>query len=348
MIKEELNMNRKSITIYDIAREANVSSATVSRVIAGNYPVSQKTRKKVLDLIEKYDYQPNAVARSLTKKESKMIGVILPDITNPFFAQVFIEAEKYALTKGYTLILCNSMNSSKMESKYLRVLTERQVEGIIFMGGRINKTYPEPSEINELKHVMDRIPVILVNGKINLLECPSVRTNEEKGIELIIRHLVEQDFNRIALIGGVKGITTTDCKVNAYRYSLNKHNLKFNENWQIYSGYDVKRGKEAMEIMLQKNKNNLPTAIIGINDLVVIGALKYCHNRGINKFSFAGFDDSELAQNSIPEITSVSHPYKELGKVAIEKLIKMKSKDIKTEDILINPQLIKRESTLIK
>ncbi|MFD2656609.1 LacI family DNA-binding transcriptional regulator [Gracilibacillus thailandensis] len=339
-------MKQKSITIYDIAREANVSSATVSRVIAGNYPVSEKTKKKVFDLIEKYDYQPNAVARSLTKKESKMIGVILPDITNPFFAQVFIEAEKYALTKGYTLILCNSMNSSELESRHLRVLSERQVEGIIFMGGRINKTHPEVSEINELKYVIEKIPVILVNGRMETLECPSISTNEAKGIELIIDHLVKQGHTKIGLIGGMTGITTTDIKVEAFRQNLEKHKLAVVDSWQIYSGYDVKRGKEAMEEMLEVNKHNLPTAIIGINDLVVIGALKLCHQKKINNFSFVGFDDSELTQNSIPEITSVSHPYNELGEKAVDMLIKSKTTDSKAENLFIDPHLVVRESTI--
>ncbi|QGH35963.1 LacI family DNA-binding transcriptional regulator [Gracilibacillus salitolerans] len=340
-------MKRKSITIYDIAKEAGVSSATVSRVIAGNYPVSAKTRKKVLGLIDKYDYQPNAVARSLTKKETKMIGFVLPDITNPFFSQVFIEAEKYALTKGYTLILCNSMNSSEMESKYLRLLSERQVEGIILMGGRINKKFPDAVEVSEVSQVLDKLPVMMINGKIDGLHCHSVRTDEAKGMELAVNHLVRQGHKKIGLIGGVKGITTTDIKVEAYRNLLSKYDLTIRESWQIYSGFDVQTGEEAIDKLLMLNKDKLPTALIGINDLVIIGALKACRRKRMKPFDFVGFDNTDLAKNSSPEITSVSHPYNELGKKAIDLLINASKSSNESKDILLDPYLEVRESCSI-
>ncbi|MGN8644864.1 LacI family DNA-binding transcriptional regulator [Gracilibacillus sp. HCP3S3_G5_1] len=337
-------MKQKSITIYDIAKEAGVSSATVSRVIAGNYPVSAKTRKKVLDLVKKYDYLPNAVARSLTKKETKMIGFVLPDITNPFFSQVFIEAEKYALTKGYTLMLCNSMNSSEMESKYLRILSERQVEGILLMGGTINKQNPNSVEVQEIVHVLDKLPVIMINGRVEGIHCHSVRTNEAKGMELIIDHLISLGHKKIGLIGGMEGITTTDVKVNTYRKLLSKYNLPFKESWQVYSGFDVQRGEEAIDKLLTFNKTELPTAIIGINDLIIIGALKACRRKKLKHFAFVGFDSTDLAKNSSPEITSVSHPYRELGKKAIDLLINAGNESGENKDLLLDPYLEVRES----
>ncbi|WP_163537469.1 LacI family DNA-binding transcriptional regulator [Gracilibacillus sp. YIM 98692] len=339
-------MEHKSITIYDIAKEAQVSSATVSRVIAGNYPVKEETRKKVIDIIHKYDFQPNAVARSLSKKETKMIGFILPDITNSFFSQVFIEAEKYALTKGYTLLLCNSMNNSEMESKYLKILAERQVEGIILMGGRINKALPDVMEVNELSQVMDKMPVLMINGKIDGLDCYSIRTDEAHGIEIIIDHLVSQGHEKIGLIGGIEGITTTDIKVEAYRNALTKYGLPIRDSWQIYSGFDIERGEEAINNLIEVNKEDLPTALIGINDLVIIGALKECRRKKINPFAFVGFDNTDLAKNSNPELTTVSHPYKELGENAIDLLIQpqLNQKKSENKDILMEPYLEVRES----
>src|SRR5699024_5526338 len=248
-------------------------------------------------------------------------GFVLPDITNPFFSQVFLEAEKYALTKGYTLILCNSMNNSEMETKYLRILSERQAEGIIFMGGRINNTQPNMVEINELSQVMERIPVLMINGKIDGLDCYSVRTDEAKGIEIAVNHLVGLGHKKIGLIGGVKGVTTTDIKVEAYKESLLKLGLPIKESWQIYSGYDIERGETAINELTQINNNDLPTALIGINDMVVIGALKECRKKQLNQFSFVSFDNTDLAKISNPTLTAVSHPYKELGKKAIDLLI---------------------------
>ena len=149
-------MERKTFTIYDIAEATNVSPATVSRVLNGNYPVSKKTKEKVLAKIQEVNFQPNSIARSLSKKETKMMGLILPDITNPFFSSFCMELEKYARKKGYTIFLCNSMNDSEMESVYLKILSERQVEGIIMMGGRINKSLTVAEEAAEVMEVLKK------------------------------------------------------------------------------------------------------------------------------------------------------------------------------------------------
>ncbi|MBM7571854.1 LacI family DNA-binding transcriptional regulator [Aquibacillus albus] len=339
-------MKKKSITIYDIAREAKVSSATVSRVLAGNYPVKEETRKRVASIIDKYGFQPNAVARSLTKRETRMIGFVLPDITNPFFSQVFIEVEKYALTKGYALLLCNSMNDSEMESKHLKLLAERQVEGIIIMGGRINKSAPDRVEVNELSEIMNSLPVLMINGKIEGLDCYSIRTDEAKGIELIINYLVSIGHEKIALLGGIEGITTTDIKVEAYKSLISRHHLPFVPGWQIYSGFDISSGEQAMDKLLRNNKQDLPTAVIGINDMVVIGALRECGRRKIdlNEFSFVGFDNTNLAEISNPQLTTVSHQYSEIGRKAVDLLLNSKNEKHKNKDVEINPKLEIRDS----
>ncbi|WP_067841895.1 LacI family DNA-binding transcriptional regulator [Amphibacillus sediminis] len=137
-------MRNEKVTIYDLAKEAGVSTATISRVIAGNYPVSQKTREKVQKIIDQYNYHPNAVARTLSNKKSRLIGFITPAITNPFFSQVFIEVEKYALDKGYSVLLGNSMHSRELELRYIRMLLEQQAEGIILLGG-VDKRYSSRS-----------------------------------------------------------------------------------------------------------------------------------------------------------------------------------------------------------
>ncbi|GMA60185.1 LacI family DNA-binding transcriptional regulator [Alicyclobacillus fastidiosus] len=125
----------QNITVYDIAREANVSVSTVSRVLNGTAPVKESTRNLILEIIEKYQFQPNALARSLIKKETKTIGIILPDITNPFFPEVFSGAENALREAGYTFFLCTTAGDSRRESEYLSILRERQVDGILFLGG---------------------------------------------------------------------------------------------------------------------------------------------------------------------------------------------------------------------
>ena len=131
---------KKAITIYDISKEANVSPSTVSRVINGNVKVSYEKTQRVKALIKKYNFQPNAIARGLIKKESNTIGVIIPDIKNPFFSSAFLEIEKAAMNRKYSVILCSSINKklqsdTEAETHYLNMLLEKQVDGIIFMGG---------------------------------------------------------------------------------------------------------------------------------------------------------------------------------------------------------------------
>lgn len=336
-------MDKKSVTIYDIAKEAEVSTATVSRVIAGNYPVSKETRMKVMEIIKKYDFQPNAIARSLSSKKTKILGFITPAITNPFFSQVFIEIEKYAHEKGYSVLLCNSLHDRDLESKYIRMLLEQQAEGIILLGGLINDSNPDPKRVEELKQILNKTKLIMINGKIKGVDCFSVRTDEGKGIEMIVDHLVDQGHKKIGIIGGIKGITTTDIKLNSFQESLEKHQLTYYPEWQIFSGYDISDGEKCIRELTYKNKD-YPTAIIGINDMVAIGAVKECRKSIINDLSIVGFDNTHLSRTSFPELTTVSHPYDLLGKTVIEVMLSEKLYSY-TNDIVLNPELIKREST---
>lgn len=337
-------MKMKAVTIYDIAKEAGVSTATVSRVIAGNYSVSEKTKKKVEEIIEEHDFHPNAIARSLSNRRSKVLGFIAPSITNEFFSQVFVEVEKCALEKGYSVLLGNSMHSRELESRYIRMLLDQQAEGIILLGGLINDTRPDQEEILELKEIQKQTKLVMINGKIEGLDNFSVRTDEARGIELIVDHLVEQGHKKIGLIGGVEGITTTDIKVETYKKALNKHHLVFKPSWQIYSEYDISSGEQGFARLLQANEE-LPTALIGINDMIGIGLVKAARKYNKDHFSIVGFDNTTLSCTSSPELTTIAHPYEELGRIAVE-MMDDEYRATKQKEIILPPNLIVRESTI--
>lgn len=334
-------MENKKVTIYDLAEELGVSTATVSRVIAGDYPVSEKTREKVQKLIDKYDFRPNAIARTLSNKKSRLVGFITPAITNPFFSQVFVELEKYALEKGYSVLLGNTSGNREQESHYTRILLEQQAEGIILLGGLINDTIPDPHGVQELIEVQKRTKLVTINGKIESVNNSSVRTDEAEGIELIIKHLVELGHTKIGLIGGIKGITTTDIKVHTFKKELEKHQLTFHDSWQIYSGYSIKSGEDGFEELMSTNET-LPTALIGINDMVGVGMIKASKRFRNNHFAFVGYDDTILAQTSSPELTSIRHPYEELGKIAIDMVLD----EGPVRDVILTPKLVIKESTM--
>jgi LacI family transcriptional regulator, galactose operon repressor len=342
-------LEKRTFTIYDIAEATNVSPATVSRVLNGNYPVSKKTKAKVLAKIQEYNFQPNSIARSLSKKETKMIGLILPDITNPFFSSFCIELEKYAQKKGYTLFLCNSMNDCTMESVYLKVLSERQVEGIIMMGGRINKSGTVPEEAAEVLEVMKKIPVLMVNGEMAGVDCYKVRSNERLGMKMIVEHLVEIGHKNIGILGGMEGITSTDMKVEEFRQLLMENGLIYRPEWQIYSCFSVDSGQEAMKLLLENKE--LPTAIICMNDMIASGAFIACNHQQIDpkKFAFVGYDDTFVADILTPSLTSINHDYEKLGTVALDLIMNAKNEQEAgevTKEVTIEPFLTKRNSTV--
>ncbi|MCM3443653.1 LacI family DNA-binding transcriptional regulator [Metabacillus halosaccharovorans] len=338
-------MNLKNITIYDIAKDANVSPTTVSRVLTGSPLVKESTRQKVLAKMKELDFSPNEAARRLTKPQANLIGFILPEITNPFFSQIYMEVEKRAFEKGYTILLRNSMSNSNLESTHLREFTERRAACIVFMGGRINKTNPTDAEINEMQDVLTRVPIIMVNGKMKGVKSANIRTNEEEGIRSIVEHLVSLGHKKIGLIGGAKGIFPADNKIISFKRILKDYDLEFNQDWQIFSDFTVESGREAMKKLLE-NKS-LPTAIIGINDLIIYGAYKECRDQNIpiEKFSFVGFDDIYPSDIVYPSLTTVNHNYDVLVNEVMRTIDSIVSGKGKGKGKIINTQLVIREST---
>lgn len=336
-------MDKKEVTIYDIAKRAEVSTATVSRVIAGNYPVSKKTREKVLKIIELYDFHPNALARSLSNSKTNVIGFITPDIRNPFFSQIFVEVEKQAHKVGYSVLLCNSENDKGIESRYIRMLLEQRTEAIVLLGGLINDVEPNSDKVTELSQIAEKTKLVMINGKIDGIDSFSVQTDEGKGIELIIDHLIEQNHSKIGILGGYKSITTTADKLQAFEATLKKKGLEYNPNWVISASYSIESGQDALKELV-RNNYELPTALIGINDMVAIGMLKENRKANLPQFTIVGYDNTHLAIASNPELTTVSHPYEKIGEKVIDVIVGKENPANK--EIILEPELIIRESTL--
>lgn len=343
-------MQEKSITIYDIAKEAEVSPATVSRVLTGNARVSSIKKERIMSLIEKYNFQPNALARSLINKESKSIGFILPDITNPFFSAVFLEAEKHALSLGYTIILCNSMNDNMMnqtnvESLYLRMLCEKQVDGIIFMGGRTNERNATLEQAQELIDINNKIPIVIINGKIKGLESHNIITDEKEGIYNLVKYLDSLGHKKLGFIGGRKGITSTDVKLNAFNKAIEHFNLYTQKDWVVPSSFSIEDGYESMQKLLDSSE--IPTAVLAVNDFTAIGAIQAAEDRGLKvpeDISITGFDGIYLTDIFKPKITTVSQNYTQLGQLAIDTVISLANKGKVKKETIVNTQLMIKDS----
>lgn len=340
---------KHNITVYDIAKEAEVSVSTVSRVLNGTAPVKESTREKIMALINKYQFQPNALARSLTKKETKMIGVILPDITNPFFPEVFWGVENEANSKGYTFFLCNTSGQPELESQSLTILREKQVDGIIFMGGRINLSNCSQELAKEVEDIAKKIPIVLVNGNLPDSSLHRVIINEGKGAEMLTQHLIDLGHKEIAFFGGYDYVSTTTQKVKAFKKTMKANGLKVSNDWVLYGDFSMDAGKKLMADILKREKR--PTAIFCVNDVTAVGAVKVAVEAGLKipeDMAIVGFDDTILASTVIPELTTVSQKSLELGKNAVNVLHKLINNEKVKKVTVIEPELVIRDSTLPK
>ncbi|WP_328803929.1 LacI family DNA-binding transcriptional regulator [Paenibacillus glycinis] len=345
----------KPVTVYDIAKEANVSVATVSRVLNNTAPVKASTRERIQGLINKYQFQPNALARSLIKKATGMIGIILPDITNPFFPEVLAGLEQEARKRGYTYFLCDTGSSNqdikdqyKRESQYLNILIEKQVDGIIMIGGRIDLHKCSKEMANEVAEVNKRVPLVFINGNLPGARYHRVVVDETAGAMRVTEHLIGLGHRDIAFIGGYPQMSNTVRRLEGFRMAMERAELPVREDWINHGGFSVQRGKELMDRLLGM-EGKPPTAVVCANDLVGIGAIKAAVKAGLQvprDLSITGVDDVPMAANVIPELTTLSLKCRELGRTAANVLHLLISKSEPVELLTtLQPELVIREST---
>ncbi|OXM13548.1 LacI family DNA-binding transcriptional regulator [Paenibacillus herberti] len=338
----------KQVTIYDIASEAGVSVATVSRVLNNTAPVKASTRSKIMKLIKQHQFQPNALARSLLKKETGTIGVIVPDITNPFFPEVFGGIDSAARDKGFTFFLCDTLGDYDRESQYLDILRKKQVDGIIFMGGRINLAKCPTELVEEVVETAARIPMVLVNGNLPGTELHRVAADESKGAAMATQYLVEQGHRDIAFIGGHDYTSTNAQKLRAFKRVMNQNGLPVAKERILYGDFTMSAGERLMKEILQDSSRPRPTAVLCVNDFTAVGAIKAAIRAGIfipDDMSIVGFDDIPLASAIYPELTSVKLHMDQLGRNAVDVLHKLIMKEKVKRMTIIEPELVVRDST---
>lgn len=338
-------MKDMTITVRDIAKEANVSVATVSRVLNNSDRVTAKTKAKVQAVIDKYEFKPNALARSLYKKRTKIIGCILPDITNHYYAKMFLEIEKYAHELGYTTFLCNSMNDKSLESLYMSKMIEQQVDGVIFMGGRTTDCHSTQSDKNEIIALAKVCPTVVINGELDDSNVYIINTDESHAIDQMMDYLIGKGHKSFGLMGGVDTITVSAVKFKAFEDACQKYGLS-EADWFIKTGgYDVASGSQLLRDLY--SSKTIPDVIIGINDEVTVGMLHACLELGLSipfDVSLLGYDNTDLTLNSYPRLSTYSHPYKAIGHMAIDTIDKCLNNEIAVKYQRLKGKLIERNS----
>ncbi|WFR55238.1 LacI family DNA-binding transcriptional regulator [Anaerocolumna sp. AGMB13025] len=339
-------MGKERVSIYHIAKEAGVSPATVSRVLTHNANVSDEKRIRVEELILKYDFRPNAMARGLSNTQSKIIGLLAPDIRNPFYANLAVECERAASESGYILMLCNSMNNLVMEEYHLQKMFEQRVDALILMGGRVDELVSDEEYVEKMNQIAGTTPVV-ITGKLDGSDCFQVNIDEAQAMDKLMEYLIHNGHSNICLMGGRKNVNSTYSKRIRYRGSLRKYGIPFRTEYMVETQeYSLEAGYQAMNDLFD-SKIELPTAIIAINDLTALGIVQSIRQHSLRipeDISVASFDNTFLAASCTPRLTSVGYNYDKFGDKLVETAIAALEGKNPEKLQLIPPELVVRES----
>jgi LacI family transcriptional regulator len=330
-----------NITIYDVAREANVSMATVSRVVNGNPNVKPVTRKKVLEVIERLGYRPNAVARGLASKKTTTVGVIIPDISNIFFAELARGIEDIATMYKYNIILSNSDQNLDKELHLLNTMLGKQVDGIVFMGGNITQEHVGEFEKSP-------VPIVLAGSIEESEKIPSVNIDYEKAVFDSVSGFVANGHKQIAfVVGPLHEPRNVEKKLKGYKRALEEAGIPFNEELVIEGDYTYDSGLEAFDKLLEAVQR--PTAILVGSDEMALGVVHGAQDKGFSipdDFEVITSDNTRLSLMVRPQLTTIVQPLYDLGAVAMRLLTKLMNKEEVEEHIVVLPHRIEhRKST---
>lgn len=345
----------KKITIQEIAKLSGVSVSTVSRVINNSPSVSAAKRKKIQAIIDEHNYTPSVFARGMVNKQTKNIGVILPDISNPYFISLITQIQKFALDYMFSTILFNTMlaepnnknnNHPLTEEDYLKIILEKQVDGLLILGGEIDKEVVSKDYINALNQLNREIPVVVIGSKIPELNCLFIERNFKKGITTLVSHLTALDHKNIGFIGGEAGVKITSYRLESFKAAMASYNHPVNEDWIVLSDYYTADGYAAMTKLLENN-TTLPTALVAINDNVAIGAIRAINDAKLScpeDIAIVSCDQFMNGDYQTPRLTSMDQHNEYLGKMALLQLISAINGQVEPMIINHNPELIIRES----
>jgi DNA-binding LacI/PurR family transcriptional regulator len=326
--------------IKDVAREAGVSTATVSHVINNTRYVSDETRAKVLRAIEQCNYYPNAHARSLASGRSQMLGVLVSDISNPFFPELVKSIESAAFERGYDVLLLNTNYDAERTLHYVQRIIQRKVAGVALMTSELDAAL-----IDELARC--HVSVVFLDLGTKGICMSNLVVDYQSGIEEAVRHLIVRGHRRIAYIGGPTRLRSSVKRLDAFRDSLRRH-LSEGPPPMIYEGdFRLEGGIQAARKMLAESPR--PTAVVVANDMMALGLMRECRAAGLSiprDISVVGFDDIAFAELADPSLTTVCLPRDELGQKAVEALVMMiNHPEQEGIDVHIATHLIERDST---
>ncbi|WP_172189397.1 catabolite control protein A [Lentilactobacillus kribbianus] len=332
-------MEKQTITIYDVAREAKVSMATVSRVVNGNTNVKPATRKKVLEVIDRLDYRPNAVARGLASKKTTTVGVIIPDVTNMYFSSLARGIDDVALMYKYNIILANSDSNSEREIQVLNTLLSKQVDGIIFMGNEITDELRE-----EFKRT--KTPIVLAGSVDEANINPSVNIDYIAAVQEEVKNLIDRGNKRIAFIcGPLSQAINSQYRLEGYKRALKSAGIPFDDKLVFETNNSYKSG-----LLLQPALTSMKiTAAMVSDDELAAGVMNGMQDADIkvpDEFEVVTSNGTKLTEIVRPKMSSITLPLYDIGAVSMRMLTKlMDNEELDDKNVLLPYGLMKRDST---
>jgi len=330
-----------TVTIYDVAREANVSMATVSRVVNGNQNVKPATRKKVLEVIERLEYRPNAVARGLASKKTTSVGVIIPDISNNLYAELARGIEDIAAMYRYNIILSNSDQNEGKELELLNTMLGKQVDGIVMMSDHVTDKLAKAIR-------QSPVPIVLAGSIIHEQSIPTVNIDYFQAAFDAIQLFIEKGHKEIAFVSGPLEYTINgEYKLEAYKKALQQANIEVKE--QFIDATDGTYDEAVLSWESFTQKGHVPTAIFAGSDEIALGVIHAVQDSGKRvpeDVEVISFENSKLARMVRPQLTSVALPLYDIGAVSMRLLTKLLNKEeVEDKNVILPYRIEMRNST---
>lgn len=333
-------------TIVDVARVAGVSKATVSRVLSGNAEYMRpQTRERVRQAIDQLDYRPSSIARSLTSKRTCTAGILVSDVSNPFYPEVIHGVEDVALNHNYSMFLCNTSYNLERGMSLIRSLADKQVDGVLVMSSAMSDEWV--AELDRRK-----IPAVVLDWKINLpLSGPVglIEVNFEPGIKAAVDHLVESGHRQFVHVSGPPAMHTARLRRDAFLRSVETHGIAPEHATVIESDFTINGGRAALHSLLKLPQH--PTAVLAANDLMAMGVVRAARSQGLHipaDLSVVGLDDIWLVADMEPPLTTVALPRYQIGRLAMQMLLDLLQDPQKAQPVYqqhVESHLIIRQST---
>ncbi|MER3455570.1 MAG: LacI family transcriptional regulator [candidate division GAL15 bacterium] len=323
------------VTILDVARAAGVSPATVSRVLNGaGHPVREATRHRVLEAARRLEYYPNRLARGLLWRQTHVLGFVVPDVSNPYYAAILRGVEEAAAGHGLVVMLCNTGRDPGRVQACLRTLLEHRVDGIVVAGGTLTAA--------DVRVVQGRVPLVAVGR--HRAPVPSVRVDNADASRKACQHLLQLGHRQVACLAGPRSSLTARDRVEGYRAALREAGIWPRARWVVWSDLTAEGGYRAARQLLSTSR---VTALVACNDQMALGALRALWEAGLRvpqDVSVVGFDDTPTAAVAVPALTTIAIPAEELGRRALELFLAARAGRSDNE-VVLPTQLRVREST---